>query len=173
VQCKRKVGGGGNVRALSRFPACSPKRKEEMKVSNLTDWYILYFKCNASCTQIVGRNGRPAGTHAWVPVTDGLLAFRSLIILERSDVWLCLGRRSPSMCPHATGTWIAVCGFQGTASPSLVQTLLASAPINKCEALSVSKGPPSSACGTWLGSCAVPVQAHHIYHMRSRGSCWY
>ena len=32
---------------------------------------------------------------------------------------LCLGRRSPSMCPHATGTWIAACGFQGTASPSL------------------------------------------------------
>lgn len=117
VQCKRKVGGGGNVRALARFPASSPKRKEELKVSNLTDWYIyciiLYCKCNASCTQIVGRNGRPAGTHGWVPMTDGLLAFRSLIILERSDAWLCLGRRSPSMCPHATGTWIAACGFQG------------------------------------------------------------
>ena len=93
--------GSGNLKTNPRFPGAQNQEK----------WAIW----QTDPVKLHPNFGQPWEA-AWVPVTDGL-PFRSLIILERSDAWLWLGRRSPSMCPHATGTWIAACGFQGTASP--------------------------------------------------------
>ena len=127
--------GSGNLKTNPRFPGAQNQEK----------WAIW----QTDPVKLHPNFGQPWEA-AWVPVTDGL-PFRSPIVLERSDawLWLWLGRRSPSMCPHGTGTWIAACGFQGQPRQSMVQTVLASAPIDKCVS-QCFKGPRSSAPGIWI-----------------------
>ena len=117
--------GSGNLKTNPRFPGAQNQEKCAI-------WQTDPVKLHPNF-------GQPWEA-AWVPVTDGL-PFRSLIILERSDAWLWLGRRSPSMCPHATGTWIAACGFQGTASPKHGTNSTRQRPHwQMCVALSNSRG---------------------------------